>query len=104
MDPARGVKPAEGAESLQENATLRTRRLGIRLALLPRMEKSKRIHLRVAEGEYHLIRELADERGETVATFMRRLVRVYRLMRPDASLPQPEVKVEAVETGPRVFG
>jgi hypothetical protein len=76
---------------------------GMALALRRAMEKLRRLHMRVNDGEYHLIRELATERKESMAAFLRHLVRVYRLMRPeggpDTSDPSP-----LVETGPRVFG
>ena len=67
------------------------------------MEKLRRLHMRVNDSEYHVIRELATERKESMSAFLRHAVRIYRIMRSDNQ--GPTVAHDAlVETGPRVFG
>jgi hypothetical protein len=67
----------------------------------------RQLHVWMTEGEFHLVRELAQERQESVSALIRRLIRVYRLLYP----PQPDLVPASrdhgrarEEVGPHVFG
>jgi hypothetical protein len=64
--------------------------------------EQRQVHLWMSEGEYQLLRELAQDRGESVSSLVRRLVRVYRLLHPD---PAPRAAARTrQEVGPQIFG
>lgn len=64
----------------------------------------RQLHIWVSEGEYHLLRELAKDRQESVSAVVRRLIRVYRLMYPAHRSEHDTLVANLVEVGPRVFG
>ena len=68
------------------------------------MARQRQVHFWVSEGEFDVMQALAGERGESVAAFIRRLVRAYRLLYPDSSPHDVPHASRPVETGPRVFG
>ncbi len=42
------------------------------------MHRHRQVHLWITEGDYRLLRELADDRNETLSSVMRRLIRGTR--------------------------
>jgi hypothetical protein len=64
--------------------------------------EQRQVHLWMSEGEHQLLRELAHDRGESVSSLVRRLIRVYRLLHPDPALRSAARPRE--EVGPQIFG
>jgi hypothetical protein len=64
--------------------------------------EQRQLHVWLTEGEYHLIRDIARERGESVSAFIRRIIRVYRFLCPESSSGAP-ASVRS-EGGPELFG
>jgi hypothetical protein len=63
------------------------------------------MHFWVTESEYEVMQSLARERGESVAGMIRRLVRAYRVMYPQAIGSGTSAALAvAQESGPEVFG
>ena len=42
------------------------------------MHRHRQLHLWITEHDYSLLRELADERGETLSSVIRRLIKLHR--------------------------
>lgn len=66
--------------------------------------EQRQLHVWMTEGEYHLVRELAQERQESVSALIRRLIRVYRLLYPHPGPSSTDHDHSREEVGPHVFG
>ena len=61
------------------------------------MTRYRQLHLWITDHDYSLLRDLADERKETLSAFIRRLIKVQRYDPPFCDDRQPEVAPAFVE-------